>query len=119
MHNFYDGSEMIINVCKGKIFPLNDPIKFPEYGSEDFVPKRDRSLDKTFDFSNKCLNDLLINMENELDHNVVRKYFYYNSLRDLQKLLDKTKQNKESHKTQIDLIKDLLKMTLEICLRMK
>ena len=29
--------------------------------------------DKTFDFSNKCLNDLLINMENELDHNVIRK----------------------------------------------
>ena len=96
---------MIINAFKDKIFPVNYPSDYPQCGLEEddvspstsdseYVSKTDRSPDKTFDFTSKDLNDLLINMENEIDPNVGQKYFYYNSLRDLQKLLDRTKKNK-------------------------
>ena len=73
---------------------MNNPSKYQQYSSEEDnenIPKRDRSPDKTFDFTNKDLDELLINMENELDPNVVKKCFYYNSLRDFQKHLDRTK----------------------------
>ena len=89
--NFYDGREMIINAFKGKIFPLNDLSNYPQYSSEEdtspsasdsdseYIPKRDKSPDKTFDFSNKDLNELLVNMGNELDLKIVKKHFCYNS----------------------------------------
>ena len=41
---------------------------------------------------------------------MVKKYFYYNYFRDLQKFLNKTNKNKELHKSQIYLIKDALKI---------
>ena len=117
--NFYDGREIIINAFKNKIFPLNEIN--PQYNSEEdvspsssdseYISERDRSPDKTFNFTNKDLNELLFNMENELDPNTVKKYFYCYFLRDLQKLLDRTKKNKELHRDQMDLIKGALKTT--------
>ena len=79
--NFDDGRKMIPSAFKDKIFPIfpdtsppsedfdEDFDKDREYSpdsDEDYIPKMDRSQDKTFDFSNNDLDDLLINIENEL-----------------------------------------------------
>ena len=119
--NFYNGRQMIIDAFKNGIFSTDPNIKTPsslssyedrEYSpdsDEDYTPKRDKSPDKTFDFSNNDLDDLLINIVNELDHDVIKKYFYYHSLRDLQSLLKRSGKNKRLYREQINLIKGALK----------
>ena len=97
---------MIINAFKNGIFPTDPNITTPSSPSyyedrgyspdsdEDYIPKKDTSPDKTFDFSNNDLDDLHISMENELDHDVIKKHFYYHSLRDLQSLLKRSRKKR-------------------------
>ena len=139
---------MIINAFKDKIFPPNFSKEFDYnfdededrvFTSEDFdgefknYTPEDFDVDKIYTLHRSSLsknpdantidglNELLENTENDIDSDIIREYFHYNSLRELLSYLN-TSRGKRLHKTQVNSIKDrleTLKMALNICLRMK
>ena len=92
--NFYKGRKMVINAFKDKIFPFNDPGEYPQYSSEEDILARTMSPDVSLkgsssssssNSSNNKLDKLIIDSKKELDPNLVERYFYQKSLKELLK----------------------------------
>ena len=115
--NFYDGREMIIKAFKNKIFPLSNPDCYLEYVSEeDISPKSSISSDSE-SLSNNAYNDLyenILNVEQKLNHELIRKYFKKGSLLELFKYL-KLSNNKVINSSKEAVIEfNLLKLKYDI-----
>ena len=117
--NFYDGREMIIKAFKNKIFPVSNPDCYPEYASEeDISPKSSISSDSEDEsLSNNTYNDLyenIFNVEQKLNHELIRKYFKKGSLLELFKYL-KLSNNKVINSSKEAVIEaNLLKLKYDI-----
>ena len=88
--NFYDRREMIISALKNKIFPLKDPVNFPDYFSEkDISPKSSINSDSEDELSQQYdkLYEEIFNVDNKLDSPLIRKYFNKRYLLELFKYL--------------------------------
>ena len=131
---------MIIEAFRNKIFPLSNPDYYPEYtsekdtlsrssissDSEDISPRgaTDKSdftaddLDKLYIGNADDLYKLLIDTEKYLDPNLIKKYFFNRSLKKISEFL----KHKKNSRIELALIKNGLKglkLTLNICLKMK
>ena len=93
----YDGRETIINAFKDKIFPLNNPSDIPQYASKE---------DK--------LNDLITKYDMIINKELFRKYFYFQSLSDMQEILSKTQNTQENKKLVQVIISGLVDLNKEV-----
>ena len=104
---FYDGRKIIVNAFRNKIFPIvpSDFASDGDVGLRTDSPSSSPTLSSSFSSDPDIFDKFIKEMDDVLDSNIIRKYFYYDSMSDLLKTLN-TSRGKILHKTQINAIKN-------------
>ena len=99
--NFYDGRKMIIEAFKNKMLPLSDPTNYPHYASEEDIPPN-ISSDSSGSSSQRGAVAASSMDSEDIDPEITRHYFEFNSLDEIYKFLNKDLANKDLNKAIID-----------------
>ena len=104
---FYDGRKIIVNAFRNKIFPIvpSDFASDGDVGLRTDSPSSSPTFSSSFSSDPDIFDKFIKEMDDVLDSNIIRKYFYYDSMSDLLKTLN-TSRGKILHKTQINAIKN-------------